>query len=86
MRYVVKYDGIEIGLYNVISNNCVEYTVIEEGLQKVKEKGYDLLPMLTKDYSGKAFPFFDNRIRNCKRFEGKKIGYHTDSVELEEMS
>ena len=86
MKYKVMYDGIVIGMYNVISNSCVEYTIDKNGIDELKKKGIEVLPMISKDYSGKGFPYFDNRIRNCKRFEGKKIGYHTDSVELEEMS
>ena len=86
MKYIVKYNGIEIGIYNVISNKCVEYTIFEEGMNKLKEKGIQVFPLLAKDFEGKEFPFFDNSIRDSKRFEGVPIGYQTDPVELEEMS
>lgn len=83
MRYTVKYRGVVIGLYNVVSNNCVEYVIDKSGIEKLEKEGYELYPDLTKDYSGKSFPFLDNRIRNCSRFENEKIGYHTDPITLE---
>ena len=86
MKYKVMYDGRVIGMYNVISNSCVEYTIDKNGIDELKKKGIEVLPMISKDYTGKSFPFFDNRIRNCKRFEGVSIGYQTDPVVLEEMS
>ena len=86
MKYKVMYDGIVIGMYNVISNSCVEYTIDKNGIDELKKKGIEVFPMISKDYTGKSFPFFDNRIRNCKRFEGVSIGYQTDPVVLEEMS
>ena len=55
-------------------------------MNKLKEKGIQVFPLLAKDFEGKEFPFFDNRIRDSKRFEGVPIGYQTDPVELEEMS
>lgn len=85
MKYIVKYEDIVLGEYNVYED-YVEYIVYPEGKKAIREKGYDILPMISKSFKGKSLPFFDNRIRNCKRFPGRKIGYHTDSVELEEMS
>ena len=83
MKYIVKYEDIKIGIYIDDINN-EEYIIDKNGLNKLKEKGYDLLPMINHSIKGKI-PFFDNRIKNCKRFEGKTIGYHTDSIELEEI-
>lgn len=85
MKYLVKYGDVVIGMYNVISKDCVEYTIDKENIDRLEKEGIELMPMIAKDYTGKAFPFFDNRIRNCKRFEGARIGYHTDPVELEEI-
>ena len=85
MRYMVKYNTLPIGIYNVISSNCVEYTVDKEQLRRLEKEGIELNPMLKKDFTGKAFPFFDNRISNSKRFENVSIGYHTDPFTLEEI-
>jgi len=41
--------------------------------------------MIAKSQKGNI-AFFDNRIKNCRRFPGRKIGYQTDSVELEEVN
>ncbi len=79
MKYIVKYEDIVIGEYNE-----EEYVFYEESKKQLKEKGYDLLPMIDHSIKNKV-PLFDNRIKNCKRFSGKKISYHTDGIELEEV-
>ena len=79
MKYIVKYEDVVIGEYNE-----QEYIFYENSRIKLKEKGYDLLPIINHSIKGRV-PFFDNRIKNCKRFPGKKIGYHTDGVTLEEI-
>ena len=78
MNYIVKYEDIIIGKYNE-----KEYIFREESKKELKDKGYDLLPMIDHSIKGNV-PFFDNRIKNCKRFPGKIIGYHTDGITLEE--
>ena len=83
MKYKVKYEDIIIGKY-IVDNNNTEYIFRKESLKELKEKGYDLLPIINHSIKGRV-PFFDNRIKNCKRFPGKKIGYHTDGVTLEEI-
>ena len=40
--------------------------------------------MIDHSIKGKV-SFFDNRIKNCRRFPGRFIGYHTDSIRLEEI-
>ena len=35
MKYKVMYDGIVIGMYNVISNSCVEYTIDKNGIDEL---------------------------------------------------
>ena len=77
MKYIVKYENIIIGEYNE-----KEYIFYEKCKNELKEKGYDLLPII-HSIKGRV-PFFDNRIKNCKRFPGKTIGYHTDGIVLEE--
>ena len=52
MKYKVMYDGIVIGMYNVISNSCVEYTIDKNGIDELKKKGIEVLPMISKDYTG----------------------------------
>lgn len=84
MKYIVKYEDVVIGSYIDDEDNA-EYIVYQEGIDKLHKMGYDLLPMIAKSQKGNI-AFFDNRINNCKRFPGKKIGYHTDSVELEEVN
>ncbi len=80
MKYIVKYEDIIIGEYNE-----QEYIFREDSLKELKDKGYDLLPMINHSIKGKV-PFFDNRIKNCKRFPGRFIGYQTDSIRLEEIN
>ncbi len=84
MKYLVKYDGIVIGMYNVISEKLVEYITDHEGLEEVKKKGYHLLPILTQDKEAKDIPFFSTMIANCERF-GDKIKYQTNRLELEKI-
>lgn len=79
MKYIVKYEDIIIGEY--IENK--EYIFREESIEELKQKGYDLLPMIDHSIKGNVL-FFDNRIKNCKRFPGKIMGYHTDGITLEE--
>jgi len=82
MKYIVKYEDVIIGNY-IDDKGLEEYIVYQEGIDKLRSMGYDPLPMLIKSTKGNV-AFFDNRIKNCKRFPGKKIGYHTDPVELVE--
>ena len=83
MKYIVKYEDIIIGKY-IVDDNNTEYIFREESLKELKKKGYDLLPMINHSIKGKV-PFFDNRIKNSSRFPGRFIGYHTDSIRLEEI-
>jgi len=83
-KYKVLYEDIKIGTYNIYEE-YVEYKVDNKGIKKLNDKGYDLLPMISKDFKGRSFPFFDNRIKNCLRFPDKKISYQTDSIELIEI-
>ncbi len=83
MKYTVKYRDVVIGSYNVISNDHVEYVIDKSGINKLEKEGYQLYPDLVKNYSGKSFPFLDNRIKNCFKYENEKIGYHTDPIALE---
>jgi len=89
MKYRVKYNDVTIGLYNVISNRCVEYTIDKEAINQLEKRGLKVIPIILKEYTGKGIPFFDNRIKNCQRFSDVNntniIGYHTDTVVLEEM-
>ena len=80
MKYIVKYEDTVIGEYIVEEINT-EYIVMADAINNLKEKGIDVLPMINHSIKG-PIPFFDNRIKNCSRFPGKKISYHTDSVEL----
>ena len=83
MKYIVKYEDIIIGKY-IVENNNTEYIFREDSLKELKDKGYDLLPMIDHSIKGRV-PLFDNRIKNCRRFPGRFIGYHTDSIRLEEI-
>lgn len=85
MKYKVIFNNVVIGMYNVISKDCVEYTIDKDVIDKLDKDGVKIIPLISKDFTGKSFPFFDNRIKNCKRFDGVSIGYHTDPVELEEI-
>ena len=85
MKFVVKYGDLPIGIYNQISKNCVEYTVDKENIKKLQDEGIQLNPIVARDYTGKEFPFLDNRIRNSKRFKNVEIGYHTDPIGLGEI-
>lgn len=89
MKYKVKYNDVTIGLYNVISDRCVEYTIDKEAINKLEKSGVKVIPIISREYTGKGIPFLDNRIKNCKRFSKVNntniIGYHTDPVELEEI-
>lgn len=84
MKYNVYYGDICIGTYNV-SQNGVEYKTIQSSIEELTKKGEYILPILLKDVVAKSFSFLDNRISNSKRFEGVKIGYHTDPIFLEEI-
>lgn len=86
MKYLVKYDKIVIGTYNIISDKHVEYITDKEGLKKVEEKGYHLLPILTTDKTAQDIPFFSSMIANCERFGTTTIKYQTNKVELEKIS
>ncbi len=76
-KYDVYYDDVLIGLY--IRNKS--YTTYKAGLDELKFRGIDVLPIVAK-FEDRTIPFFERRIKNCSRFEGHKIGYHTDPVEL----
>lgn len=82
MKYIVKYEDVVIGSY-IDDKDKEEYIVYNKGIEEIRSKGFDPLPMFCKSSKGK-FPFFDNRIRNCKRFPGARIKYHTDPIELVE--
>ncbi len=82
MKYLVKYDGIVIGIYEVISEEKVKYTVDTKGIDEVKSKGYTLLPILRNTKEAKDIPFFSTMIKNCERFNGR-IKYQTNKLELE---
>lgn len=84
MKYIVKYDGIVIGTYNIIDEENVEYIVNEEGIELVRKNGYNLLPILKESKKATDIPFFSTMIANCSRF-GKKIKYHNNKLELEEI-
>ena len=77
MIYEVYYDDVLIGEYE----RDKKYTVFEEGIKALNERGIDVLPIVAKQ-EDRTFPFFNRRIQNCSRFPGRKIGYHTDPVEL----
>ena len=84
MKYLVKYDGIVIGTYNVVNEKSVEYITNSKGIEEANEKGYHLLPILVKDKKAKDIPFFSTFIKNCERFGGK-IKYQTNKIELEKI-
>ena len=83
MKYIVKYENKIIGIYNVIDDNNVEYVVDKEQIKNLEKENISLNPILKKDFKGKKFSFFDNRIKNSKRFDNLVIGYHTDPITLE---
>ncbi len=78
--YDVYYEDVLIGRYERNKN----YVIFEEGIRELKEKGYDVLPIVAK-FEERTIPFFERRIKNCSRFPGRKIGYHTDPIELREI-
>ena len=84
MKYLVKYDGIVIGKYNIINEKQVEYITDYNGIEEVKKKGYHLLPILTENKKAKDIPFFTTMIKNCERF-GETIKYQTNKLELEKI-
>lgn len=84
MKYNVKYDGIVIGIYNIIDEKSVEYIVDETGLEIIRKKGYNLLPILRESKKAVDIPFFSTMIKNCSRFS-KKVKYHNNKLELEEI-
>ena len=55
MKYIVRFNTLPIGIYNVISNNCVEYAVDKDQLRKLEKEGIELNPMLKKDFTEKLF-------------------------------
>ena len=80
MIYEVFYDEVLIGKYE----RGVKYEVFEDGIEELAKRGIEVLPMVRK-FVDRTIPFFERRIKNCGRFPGKKIGYHTDPVELREV-
>lgn len=84
-KYIVKYEDVELGTYTIFDEENAEYIVDEDAVLKLKDMGFDIIPMIRHSEKNRI-AFFDNRIKNCSRFPGKKIGYHTDSVELVEVS
>ena len=80
MKYIVKYDNVVIGTYNIIDKENVEYKVDKEGIEILD----NLLPILKESRTSKDIPFFSTMIKNCKRF-GKIIKYHNNKLELEEI-
>ncbi len=84
MKYIVKYDNVVIGTYNIIDKENVEYKVDKEGIEILEKRGYNLLPILKESRTSKDIPFFSTMIKNCKRF-GKIIKYHNNKLELEEI-
>lgn len=85
MEYKVFFDDVEIARYNVIDKDHVEYKTIKKGFEELKKRGQEVLPMLSKDFTAKNFPFLDNRIRDSKRFDGVRIRYSGDPYELVEI-
>lgn len=83
-RYNVYCKGILIGVYEKNYKN-VKYIANKKNIEKLEEKGICLFQFLKKNYNGKGFKFFDDRINDSKKGEGQIIGYCTDSITLFEL-
>ncbi|MCD7813159.1 MAG: hypothetical protein LUH20_03740 [Lachnospiraceae bacterium] len=88
ISYKILFEGIEIGILDTDTEKIMHrYTHDEAGLNEMKEKGFEPFRFMDfyKDTGWtKPIPFFENRIRNCRKFKEnpKVIGYHTDPFRL----
>lgn len=80
-KYVVKYKDEKIGELNVKEGTYVYIPDIQK-IQSLEKAGERILNLLKEEMTDKTIPFFESRIRNCKRFDVQEMGYHTDFYSL----
>lgn len=80
-KYVVKYKDEKIGELTVKEGMYVYIPDIEK-IASLENDGEKILNLLKEERTAKTIPFFESRIRNCKRFGAQEMGYHTDFYSL----
>lgn len=80
-KYVVKYKNKKIGELTVKEGVYV-YIPDTEKIASLEKTGEKILNLLKEEKTEKTIPFFESRIRNCKRFGVDEMGYHTDCYSL----
>lgn len=80
-KYVVKYKNEKIGELTVKEDTYV-YIPNMEKIASLEKMGERILNLLKEEITDETIPFFESRIRNCKRFGVDEMGYHTDFYSL----
>lgn len=80
-KYVVAYKNEKIGELTIEENTYV-YVPDKDKIMLLEKNGERLLNLLKEETQETTIPFFESRIKNCKRFNAEKIGYHTDFYSL----
>lgn len=83
MKYNVFYKDIKIGVLEINEKGQHKYTPDETGIQKVKESISIFYEILVQTDWREPIPFFENRIRDAKRFSQENdISNQTDSFRM----
>lgn len=84
-KYEVRYEDEIIGNYIIFTDNLKHFYPNEDGIKKIREKGYDPIPFIIKEQKSSYIAFYDNRIKNSEKFGMKILGYQTDPIKLEKV-
>ena len=81
MIYLVCYDYVVVGTYEILGEDKVRFERNNKGMDILKKLGYDV-PFIFENelYEGRGITFLDSRIRNSKRFEGLEYSNNFQDV------
>ncbi len=83
MKYIVFYKDTKIGVLEINDKGQHKYTPDEIGTQEVKDSISLFYEILTETEWREPIPFFENRIKDAKRFSQENdISNQTDAFRL----
>lgn len=83
MKYIVFYKETKIGVLEINDKGQHKYTPDDTGTKKVKESISIFYELLVASDWREPIPFFENRIRDAKRFAKENdISNQTDSFRM----
>ena len=82
-KYEIFYEDTKIGVLEINDKNQHKYTPDSNGIEKVREEISIFYEMLIKSDWREPIPFFENRIKDAKRFSQEKmISNQTDPFRM----